>query len=144
MILRQVVPSTELEQGYKIELIVLLGSLLFTCYLIRMGLRFFVQYYGNPIRFNWRNWEHESEREWPVDEDTDTNKYYTEVALPDIVKFDYLLVAETEKDFEKKYCNKLKICPLEVGNIYKVILNDDGSFNRFDYVDNIYNRRGNK
>lgn len=105
---------------------------------------FFVQYYGNPIRFNWRNWEHESEREWPVDEDTDTNKYYTEVALPDIVKFDYLLVAETEKDFEKKYCNKLKICPLEVGNIYKVILNDDGSFNRFDYVDNIYNRRGNE
>lgn len=48
-ILRQVVPSTELEQGYKIELIILLGSLLFTCYLIRMGLRFFVQYYGHVI-----------------------------------------------------------------------------------------------
>jgi len=49
LILRQIVPSEELEQGYKIHLIIIIGVILLGCYLVRMGLRYFVQYYGHVI-----------------------------------------------------------------------------------------------
>lgn len=49
VILRQIVPSEELEEARKITLICILSSILFACYFIRMGLRFFVQYYGHVI-----------------------------------------------------------------------------------------------
>lgn len=49
VILRQVVPDTEMEEVRKITLISILASILIACYFIRMGLRFFVQYYGHVI-----------------------------------------------------------------------------------------------
>ena len=48
-ILRQVVPSEELEVANKISLIIILGAILISCYFVRMGLRYFVQYYGHVI-----------------------------------------------------------------------------------------------
>ena len=48
-ILREVVPSEKLDQSYKIQLIIILGVILLGCYFVRMGLRFFVQYYGHVI-----------------------------------------------------------------------------------------------
>lgn len=48
-ILRKIVPDTTLEQTRKIHLIIMLGAILLACYLIRMSLRFFVQYYGHVI-----------------------------------------------------------------------------------------------
>ena len=49
MILRNIVPDSTLEETRKITLIILLGAILFACYFIRMGLRYFVQYYGHVI-----------------------------------------------------------------------------------------------
>ena len=48
-ILRKIVPDTTIEQTRKIHLIIMLGAILLACYLIRMSLRFFVQYYGHVI-----------------------------------------------------------------------------------------------
>lgn len=48
-ILRNIVPSETLEESTKITTICILGSILLACYFIRMGLRFFVQYYGHVI-----------------------------------------------------------------------------------------------
>ena len=49
LILRNVVPSETLEENTKITMICVLGSILIACYIIRTGLRFFVQYYGHVI-----------------------------------------------------------------------------------------------
>ena len=49
MILRNIVPDSTLEETRKITLIIILGAILVTCYFIRMGLRYFVQYYGHVI-----------------------------------------------------------------------------------------------
>ena len=49
MILRNIVPDSTLEEMRKITLIILLGAILVACYFIRMGLRYFVQYYGHVI-----------------------------------------------------------------------------------------------
>ena len=49
MILRNIVPDSTLEETRKITLIILLGAILVACYFIRMGLRYFVQYYGHVI-----------------------------------------------------------------------------------------------
>ena len=48
-ILRNIVPDSTLEETRKITLIIILGAILVTCYFIRMGLRYFVQYYGHVI-----------------------------------------------------------------------------------------------
>lgn len=48
-ILEKIVPNTELLNDEKIRFILILGFSLLACYLIRMGLRFFVQYYGHVI-----------------------------------------------------------------------------------------------
>ena len=48
-ILRNIVPDSTLEETRKITLIILLGAILVACYFIRMGLRYFVQYYGHVI-----------------------------------------------------------------------------------------------
>jgi ATP-binding cassette subfamily B protein len=48
-ILRNIVPDSSLEEMRKITLIIILGSILVACYFIRMGLRYFVQYYGHVI-----------------------------------------------------------------------------------------------
>ncbi|MBQ4356749.1 MAG: ABC transporter ATP-binding protein [Acholeplasmatales bacterium] len=49
MILRNIVPDSTLEEMRKITLIIILGAILVACYFIRMGLRYFVQYYGHVI-----------------------------------------------------------------------------------------------
>ena len=49
MILRNIVPDSTLEETRKITLIIILGAILVACYFIRMGLRYFVQYYGHVI-----------------------------------------------------------------------------------------------
>ncbi|RIA78123.1 ATP-binding cassette subfamily B protein [Anaeroplasma bactoclasticum] len=49
IILRNVVPDEQMEETRKITLICILASILIACYFIRMGLRFFVQYYGHVI-----------------------------------------------------------------------------------------------
>ncbi|MBQ2472194.1 MAG: ABC transporter ATP-binding protein [Acholeplasmatales bacterium] len=49
MILRNIVPDSNLEEMRKITLIIILGAILVACYFIRMGLRYFVQYYGHVI-----------------------------------------------------------------------------------------------
>ena len=48
-ILRNIVPDSSLEEMRKITLIIILGAILVACYFIRMGLRYFVQYYGHVI-----------------------------------------------------------------------------------------------
>ena len=48
-ILRNIVPDSTLEETRKITLIIILGAILVACYFIRMGLRYFVQYYGHVI-----------------------------------------------------------------------------------------------
>jgi ATP-binding cassette subfamily B protein len=48
-ILRNIVPDSTLEEMRKITLIIILGAILVACYFIRMGLRYFVQYYGHVI-----------------------------------------------------------------------------------------------
>ena len=48
-ILRNIVPDSNLEEMRKITLIIILGAILVACYFIRMGLRYFVQYYGHVI-----------------------------------------------------------------------------------------------
>ena len=48
-ILRNIVPDSSLEETRKIKLIIILGAILVACYFIRMGLRYFVQYYGHVI-----------------------------------------------------------------------------------------------
>lgn len=49
LILKKIVPNNELVNDVKIEYILILGFSLLACYLIRMALRFFVQYYGHVI-----------------------------------------------------------------------------------------------
>lgn len=49
MILRNIVPDSTLDEMRKITLIIILGAILVACYFIRMGLRYFVQYYGHVI-----------------------------------------------------------------------------------------------
>ena len=97
------------------------------------GYNFFVQYYGTPIKFSWKSWD----PGWDASDDVDAEKYYREVALPEVEKYDYMLVVEATEKFSKKYCEELKICPIKEGDLYKVVLNDDGSFNKYEFVKNI-------
>ena len=48
-ILRNIVPSETLEETNKIYSIITLGVILLACYIVRMSLRYFVQYYGHVI-----------------------------------------------------------------------------------------------
>ena len=88
------------------------------------GYEFFVQYYGNTIKFNYNN--------------MDMVKYYGEEILSEIKNSDYLLVVEAEKSLEDKYCDELKVCPLGVGNMYKVLKKEDNTF-KYELIGNIYN-----
>ena len=49
IIFKDLVPSETIEIDKKVIYIIVIGLILLLCYLIRMGLRFFVQYYGHVI-----------------------------------------------------------------------------------------------
>ncbi len=48
-ILRKIVPSEELLKDEKVKFIIIYGIVLLLCYLVRMFLRYFVQFYGHVI-----------------------------------------------------------------------------------------------
>ncbi|MDO4526531.1 MAG: hypothetical protein Q4B87_00345 [Candidatus Saccharibacteria bacterium] len=96
---------------------------------------FFTQYYGDTIKLS----DNYYKKTWPTIDKAESKRYYKEVVLPDIVEnYNYLVVAETDKELEPNYCESLKICPLIKGNVYKVVIDDDGVLNRYEFVGNIY------
>lgn len=101
------------------------------------GYNFFVQYYATPRKFSWKSWD----TGWPTDSKTNAKKYYEETVLPEMIGYDYMLVVEANDKFTNKYCDELKICPVKEGDLYKIVLNDDGTFAKYEFVDNIKGER---
>ena len=94
------------------------------------GYHFFTQYFATPLKINYAS-------TWPTGETERSGEIYYAQAIDEIKSYDYLLIVDFDKQFEKDYCDELKICPIETGNIYKIIKNPDGSIEKYKLLDNI-------
>lgn len=92
---------------------------------------FYLQYYATPIAMNYQL------STWPVNEAADAETYYKVDVLPTMRNYDYLYIVDFSKDFEKKYCDEIKICPLSEKSLYKIVKDNNGDVKKYELVERI-------
>lgn len=79
-----------------------------------LGYFYYLQYFATPNKLNNEFYA------WPVG-NGDTKNYYNNIIKPEMVKYDYVLFAEINDEYRKDYCEVLKVCPNQNGEIYEII-----------------------